>query len=1039
MKKELPILFILFTLFFFSTNAQTYKWVHGGGSATYSASTYNYSERSRLMATDPNGNVYSVNVVGGGTVYADTFIRRNYSRATNYNALVTSYDCTGQMRWAKLIGTTNGIDIYGIAVDSFGHVYLTGSYYNAGDTLHIGTDTAMSTGYVCAGTIQLDTNGRFRWIRFVGQNTYAGAVACIGDAGTAVLDGQQNIHCVKLFKSGAQLTSSITSVYGTYDISYNAAGSLLSVKRLTLDSSLVVQHASIDTNNNKLFVTGHYNPAFGTYPPTAFVAAFDTFRNAIWSDTLGHRSGDDVVFTGIKTDHIGHLYLVAAGGDTISYRGGGVSGGSAGYYISAFMKTDTSGNLLWTRAYNGTLNCAIVDMTLMPNGKIAGVGNILGRVVSDGDTIISYASEANNYFFTVLDTGGCVHTLEQPHANAFYDYGICIASDRIGNLFVGGAVGDSTWGGSVGYRTHGGNTDFFVMKYGVDCSCTSMPIANYALTRSGLGGSTVVFNNTGTSTGLDSLRWYFGDGSTSTAATPTHTYTAPGTYHATLRIYSPCGWDMHCMEIFVPCVAVPTSGFNTTGYTATRGFAYTGTTVALDSIVWSFGDGGRDTGFSATHIYGSIGTYTACATAYNPCGSNSVCSTLTLPCLAAPTSAFTHSGVTASRSFTYTGTTTALDSVVWQYGDGGRSTGTTGAHTYGAIGTYTVCAFAYNPCGGNASCDTITVRCLTAPSAAFTHSGVTTINFTYTGTATGLDSVVWHYGDGGRGTGTASSHTYGAVGTYTVCVLAYNPCGVDSTCHTVTIVCTAPPVASFTNTTPILGSYTDTFTYTGTTTGLDSIGWYFGDGGHGTGTTAYHTYAVPDTYTVCVYAYNPCGWDSTCYTVIIPCDTPTAAFTHTHGNPVSFTYTGTTNHVDSVVWRYGDLTGGTGVTTSHGYGATGTYTVCVVAYGICAIDSFCDTVWVSGLGAIGGPDSYRESAVGSLSVYPNPVVDELTVGGVWETMEYRLFSVAGVTLQRGTLGKGTNKLPVKDYAPGVYVLEIVSHDGEREMIRVVKE
>jgi PKD repeat protein len=673
-----------------------------------------------------------------------------------------------------------------------------------------------------------------------------------------------------------------------------------------------------------------------------------------------------------------------------------------------------------------------MPIALLPGGKIASAGTMAGMVVGDHDTITSYAGEGQNSFFTILDTAGYVTHLEQIHGNAFYDYAISIASDRVGNLLIGGAVGDTTWAGGVGYRSHGGNTDFFVMKYGVQCGCTSMPVANFTVATSGVGGSTATFTYTGTTAGIDSMRWYFGDGTTSTTTSPSHTYSARGVFHAKVIVYTSCGNDIRATHITVPCVAAPTTAYSFSGTTATRSFTFTGTTIAVDSIVWNFGDGGRTTGSTASHSYTAIGSYTACVTVYTPCGSNSACHTVSVPCLGLPTPSFTSTGITATRNFTYTGSTTALDSVVWHYGDGGRSTGSTGAHTYASVGTYTVCVLAYTPCGVDSSCNTVTITCTTRPTAAFTNTGVTAVNFNYTGTTTGLDSVVWHYGDGGSGTGTTSSHTYATIGTFTACVLAYNHCGLDSTCHTVTVPCIAPLTASFTNTTPILGSYTDTFTYTGTTTALDSVAWYFGDGGHGTGATAAHTYAVPDTYTVCVYAYNPCGWDSACYTVIIPCDTPNAAFTYTHTNPVNFIYTGTTAHIDSVVWHFGDFTNGTGMTPTHGYPSTGTYLVCVYAYGVCAVDSFCDTVTVTGTGL-------AKPNLPAIRVYPNPVKNELVISDVFEPMDYRLMNIAGLTLVSGKLEPGNNNLPVKEYAPGIYLLEVTAGDGQRSRVKVVKD
>ena len=61
------------------------------------------------------------------------------------------------------------------------------------------------------------------------------------------------------------------------------------------------------------------------------------------------------------------------------------------------------------------------------------------------------------------------------------------------------------------------------------------PVANFT---DSVNGLTVNFTNTSTDTGgtISSYAWTFGDGGTSTSASPSHTYTAAGTYTVTLKV-----------------------------------------------------------------------------------------------------------------------------------------------------------------------------------------------------------------------------------------------------------------------------------------------------------------------------------------------------------------------------------------------------------------------------------------------------------------------------------------------------------------------
>jgi PKD repeat protein len=266
---------------------------------------------------------------------------------------------------------------------------------------------------------------------------------------------------------------------------------------------------------------------------------------------------------------------------------------------------------------------------MMPNNKLAAGGSIAGgMIVSGTDTVSVYPGEGQNAIFTIVDTAGYVHAFKQLHGTGFYDRVNVCAADHKGNLYLGGKLESNIWaGGLTPYSTVGGDSDYFIMKYGVDCGCTAMPVANYTYTGTGLTRSLAY---TGTTAGIDSVRWSFGDGGTSTALAPTHTYTAAGTYTTCVRVYSPCGNDMRCYEVTVACTALPSAAHIDTG-NAIRGFTYTGTTTPYyDSVRWTYGDGSADTGLHTLHTYAAAGTYTVCAIVYTRCGTDTACRAITV-------------------------------------------------------------------------------------------------------------------------------------------------------------------------------------------------------------------------------------------------------------------------------------------------------------------------------------------------------------------------------------------------------------------------
>ena len=870
------LIFCLLLLATIPVSAQQFDWIKGGGSTDdFTGGAFSlYSERTQFICTDASGNVYALSRVNSTDLTADTFYRASTIGAPNI--LITSYTCEGHMRWAKLL-TSNGGDVrsIGISVDHLGHLYVAGYFeLDAGSThiFHIGTDTTISgtsVEYLSDGIIQFDTSGHFNWIRFVGDNsmaTYRG----LGFIGSALaMDGANNAHFLCYMESGISLMSGITSHYGVYDLDYNPSGTLLSAVRLGMDSTWEVNSAVIDPSTNKLYVSGQINQyIYGSTPilDSFYAAAFDPSRNLLWQYFCGH--GDDDALEGVILDKSKHLHFCGGAQTTTSltrtvftFNDDSVLNNLYPYTsdMSVILTTDTNGSPLWIKKFDATTAINFFNgIANLPHGKIAVTGTYAGTVTDEHTSIVTPTGEGQNPFIVVVDSEGDLQDIQQIHGDGFLNGGTCITSDTVGNIYVAGYTADSEWVGSPplpAYHSIGGDGDFFITKYGVDCGCTYRLVANFTDT----GSHTVGTTYTGTTSGMDSVVWSFGDGHRAAGLTALHTYTTVGTFQLCSTVYTACGRDSICKDVVVLCVTPPTASFTDTGIYRT-GVAYTGTTYLLDSVEWSYGDGhGSDTGITAHHTYSATGTFTVCSIAFTGCGNDTVCRAVIVPCIVPPASALSFTGTT-SITTSYTGATAALDSVGWLFGDGARGSGLTSSHTYATVGIYQVCAIAHSPCGADTACLYDTVTCVSLPTATFTDTGFLNIGVTYTGSTTAIDSVAWNFGDGIRDTGLTSLHTYTAVGVYHLCATAYSACGNTTVCINDTIPCVTAPSASFT------ASGTDTFTfhYSSTTGGMDSVTWDFGDGTTGSGLTPTHIYTASGTYHACVTIYTLCGLDSFC-------------------------------------------------------------------------------------------------------------------------------------------------------------------------------
>jgi len=110
-----------------------------------------------------------------------------------------------------------------------------------------------------------------------------------------------------------------------------------------------------------------------------------------------------------------------------------------------------------------------------------------------------------------------------------------------------------------------------------------------------------------------SYAWLFGDGSGSTLANPSHTYTTAGTYTATVWANDSFGESGHgtvtvTVNPRIAATAAVSRSTTDVGVAVTFSGASSGG-VAPVSYTWSFGDGTNGSGVGPTHAYTAPGTY----------------------------------------------------------------------------------------------------------------------------------------------------------------------------------------------------------------------------------------------------------------------------------------------------------------------------------------------------------------------------------------------------------------------------------------------
>ncbi|MDR3713498.1 MAG: PKD domain-containing protein [Puia sp.] len=369
--------------------------------------------------------------------------------------------------------------------------------------------------------------------------------------------------------------------------------------------------------------------------------------------------------------------------------------------------------------------------------------------------------------------------------------------------YYNGSVGSTVQAPTYTYTYDGSFLVWLQVTNADGCSATTSqyvtitrPTVSISPTGPGtLSSCTTLLTNTFTSTSSEPLtitKWDFGDGTTSTAASPTHTFKNTGSYTVTLSyttVNGCTGTATTTQFSIYPPPPVSVSLNTSTPATCTTPITATFTANSQLPIAtwnWTFGDGSQSTDPSPTHTYSNIGSYVAVLnyTTQSGCKGTAYSNALIIDPKIKLDFSFKPNPVCGNNTvyFSTTANTYDINTYNWSYGDGGGnySANPSPTYTYNAAGSYTITLYAKN-LGG---CDTTITKTITVkpPFPQITgHSNTcdgTRGAVTFTQASVGATTIVWNFGDGSTtttpGDQATATHTYTKSGTYSVYLTATN-------------------------------------------------------------------------------------------------------------------------------------------------------------------------------------------------------------------------------------------------------------------------
>jgi len=557
------ITFLCLCVIWSTGSAQSWTWAVRGGAPINGLNVYP-QETVTDMGTDSHGNVYVLSVLESSPVpYLGSTALTGYG---GRDIMVASYSCDGRMRWYKLIGSYTDDLPCALRIDANDHIYVSGHITSQPPAqTAFGTDTLLPASNLKALFLaRYDTSGHLDWLRQPTPDTAGFINGWVCRPYEISLDKAQNVYLLAYLYPGqlADGTGFIVDSAAPYILKYSPSGSLLHIYRPPMDWEVTPSGLNTNMNihmvhapNDHIVISGDADYAGG--PPTfslggvlqkqmSFAAEIDLNTNSI----LWQHHSDSAGFVGRPVmDTAGNFYFAGSGVHMGSMAGYTINNPTTGNITCMLMKLDSAGNKVW--ASNAQDNAgSLMAGIAMRAGELVVTGSYPGSLSWGSQAWANPPNTGYDIFIAHFDvhTGDilAIDSVKSPTKQD--DYASAIVTDRKGNIFIGGKMTAQLSVGSLTpLYTSGGDFDFFFCRWGYDCSCTG-PKSSFK--SSAINDSDYIFTYTGTMP-ADSIRWYFGDGHTTSGATAAHTFSFKEKTTVCATVYTNCGIDDTCMEISI--------------------------------------------------------------------------------------------------------------------------------------------------------------------------------------------------------------------------------------------------------------------------------------------------------------------------------------------------------------------------------------------------------------------------------------------------------------------------------------------------------
>ncbi len=447
---------------------------------------------------------------------------------------------------------------------------------------------------------------------------------------------------------------------------------------------------------------------------------------------------------------------------------------------------------------------------------------------------------------------------------------------------------------------------------------------------------------------IASYQWNFGDGTSSTQQSPTHTFDV-GHYDIQLIITTVSG----CTDTVTyvngikagvrPHVSFSANPTDVCAFTPVV-FADSTTPVgAANQWYWDFGDGGTSVSQNPQHTYTDTGYMNIMLIAYNDGCADTLVRNDYVHINPPIANFIIEKNCSERMKRIFHDRSIGADTWLWEFGDGQTSADSSPVHIYTTSGVYNVRLTVHNNTTG---CDFTKTASITVvdqhPSIVASDTVIcrgSTIAFSAGGATPSLfASFNWNFGDNTSGAGNPINKTYYIPGFYTIKLISSDKNGCRDTVIKPRYITVNGPTANFgSSVTSICSGSIANFTDSSITDGRNGWAysvWNFGDGQTDTSRTrnVSHIYSIGGSFTVTVTAFDSSGCSNQMSrTNVITVYHPTAAFStfdtlSCPSRDITFMNNSTGSGI-TYQWNFGDGTASTDQNPTHRYTRNGAFNV----------------------------------------------------------------------------------------------------------------